>query len=316
MKAVIYIEYGPPSVLQLTDIVKPIPKPKEVLVRVYASSVTAGAIWVRQGIFPGLRFFTALLRLTNGLFKPRRPVLGFEFSGVVEAIGEAVTQFRPGDAVYGTTTGLRQGAYAEYVCVPQSWSQGVMALKPAELSFTDAAVLPIGGMTALQLLRKADIQKGQRVLIYGASGSVGTYAVQLAAYLGGNVTAACRAVNFELVQSIGANTVIDYTKWDMTQWGGQFDVVFDAVGKLPAPAANRLLTKGGQLLSITSITQEKVDYLHTLHGIIAEGRLKPIIDRTYGLDDIVNAHTYVDLGHKRGNVVVQHSIYSPSHDDK
>lgn len=304
MKAVVYSAYGPPSVLRLAELPMPTPKPNEVLVRVHASTVTAGAVWVRQGIFPGSKLLTGMLRLLFGLTRPRRSVLGFEFSGVVEAVGKRVTRFRPGDAVYGTTTGLRQGAYAEYVCVPESWRMGVVALKPAELTFEESAALPIGGMTALQILQKADIQQGHQVLIYGASGSVGTYAVQLAAYFGGRVTAACSPANFALVQSIGADAVLDYTQPGMIGWESRFDVVFDAVGKLPPSLGKQLVKKGGRFLSVTEITSEKNEYLHTLEAIIAEGRLKPVIDRTYGLDDIVNAHTYVDLGHKKGNVVI------------
>jgi NADPH:quinone reductase-like Zn-dependent oxidoreductase len=304
MKAAIYTTYGPPSVLQLTDIAKPIPKSNEVLVRVVASTVTSGSIWVRRGAFPGSKLFTVLMRLLFGLTRPRRPVLGFEFSGTVEAVGETVTQFRPGDAVYGTTTGLRQGAYAEYVCIPETWRMGVMALKPAELTFAEAAALPIGSMTALQILQKAPIQPGQQILIYGASGSVGTYAVQLAAYWGGQVTAACSPGNFALVQSIGAEAVVDYAQSDLSDWENRFDVVFDAVGKLPASLGKRLVKKGGHFLSVKSPTSEKKEYLHLVQKIIAEGRLKPVIDRTYPLDEIVNAHAYVDLGHKKGNVVI------------
>jgi len=184
MKAVVYTNYGPPSVLHLTELDKPVPKSNEVLVRVCTSTVTAGTVWTRQGIFPGSWPFTVALRLMTGLFRPRRPVPGVEFAGVVETVGDRVATFRPGDAVYGTTTGLRQGAYAQYVCVPESWRGGVVSLKPARLTFAEAATLPVGGMTALNLLRKVSLQKGQSVLIYGASGSVGTYAVQLATYLG------------------------------------------------------------------------------------------------------------------------------------
>ena len=304
MKAVVHTEYGPPSVLRLTDIAKPVPKPNEALVRVYASSVTAGGCWVRQGAFPDSRWLTFFLRLFFGITRPRRPVLGFEFSGVVEAVGKAVTQFVPGDAVYGTTTGLQQGAYAEYVCIPESWRLGVMALKPAELTFEESAALPVGGMTAFQNLQKAGIRQGQQVLVYGASGSVGTYAVQLAAYFGGRVTAACSRANFALVKSIGADAVLDYAQEDMTRWAGHFDVVFDAVGKLPPSLGKRLVKKGGHFLTVKSMTDEKIEYLSALEAILAEGRLKAVIDRTYRLEDVVNAHAYVDLGHKKGNVVI------------
>ncbi|TAE28669.1 MAG: NAD(P)-dependent alcohol dehydrogenase [Cytophagales bacterium] len=304
MKAVIYTTYGPPSVLQLTDIAKPVPDHNEVLVRVSASTVTSGTLWLRKGAFPGSTLFTVLLRLMFGITRPRKPVLGVEFSGTVEAVGDSVAQFRPGDVVYGTTTGLRQGAYAQYVCVPETWREGVLAVKPTELTFQEAAALPVGSMTALHILQKAAIQQGQEVLIYGASGSVGTYAVQLATYFGGRVTAACSPANFAMVQSIGANAVVDYAQPDLSNWENRFDVVFDAVGKLPSSLGKQLVKKGGHFLSVKSVTSEKVEYLRSIHQIIAEGRLKPVIDRTYPLDEIVDAHAYVELGHKKGNVVV------------
>jgi NADPH:quinone reductase-like Zn-dependent oxidoreductase len=304
MKAVVYESYGPPSVLQLTETAKPVPKRNEVRVRVYASTVTAGTVWARQGRFPGSVLLTLGLRLMFGLTKPRRPILGFEFSGVVVAVDDAVTRFRPGDAVYGTTTGLAQGAYAEYLCLPQHWPQGVVAHKPDSLTFAEAAALPIGGMTALQLLIKAGIGPGQSVLIYGASGSVGTYAVQLATYLGASVTGVCSTANMALVGSLGAEAVIDYTQTDLTRLGRRFDVVFDAVGKLPTTCRNTLLKKDGRFASVRSMTNERTSYLDTLHCIIEAGRLRPVIDRTYPLAELAAAHDYVEQGHKRGNVVI------------
>jgi len=231
MKAAVFNQYGSPAVLHLAEIDKPIPKDKELLVRVYSSTVSAAVIWVRKGQFPVSRILTFLIRLMFGITKPRQPILGFEFSGVVEDVGKDVMLFRRGDEVYGTTTGLKNGAYAEYVCVPEKWSQGVVAFKPNVLTFQEAAALPVGGMTALQLLKKAKIEKGHRVLIYGASGSVGTYAVQLAKYFGGYVVAVCGTTNIELVKSIGADQVIDYTKTDISQLEDRFDVILDAVGK-------------------------------------------------------------------------------------
>lgn len=305
MKAVVYRAYGPPSVLHLTELARPVPKPGEVLVRVYASTVTAGTVWLRRGVFPGFWPFTVALRLMAGLFCPRRPVLGAEFSGVVETTGDGVTTLRPGDAVYGTTTGLQQGAYAEYVCVPVSGGSGVLALKPAPLTFAEAAALPVGGMTALALLRKAALQPGQSVLIYGASGSVGTYAVQLASYLDASVTGVCSTANVALVRSLGADAVLDYTQTNLTQLGSRFDVVVDAVGKLPSSCRKGLLTKNGRFVSVMSMTRERTRYLDTLHGIVEEGRLRPVIDQVYPLDQIVAAHAYVDSGRKKGNVVVE-----------
>ncbi|AQG79900.1 NAD(P)-dependent alcohol dehydrogenase [Spirosoma montaniterrae] len=304
MKSVIYKAYGPPSVLHLAEVEKPQPKSNEVLVQVYASTVTSGAVWVRQGRFPGSSFFTLALRLMFGITKPRRPILGFEFSGIVEAVGPNVTRFRAGDAVYGTTTGLPNGAYAEYVCVPERWSQGVIAKKPAQLTFEEAAALPVGGMTALQLLGKTQLRAGQNILIYGASGSVGTYAVQLAKHVGATVTGVCSTANVSFVQSLGADTVIDYTCTDITQYGGQFDVVFDAVGKLPAATLKTLLTNNGRYISVRSMTNERTEHLDALHQMIEAGKLRPAIDRTYPLEQIVDAHEYVDTGRKRGNVVI------------
>ncbi len=305
MKAAVYYEYGPPNVLQLSTVARPVPKKKEILVKVHASTVSAGTRWIRTGRHPDSKIFTFMLRLMFGITKPKQPVLGFEFSGVVEEVGKEVTLFRKGDPVYGTTTGLKNGAYADYVCVPEKWSQGVVALKPDALTFEEAAALPIGGMTALQLLRKAPIKKGNTILIYGASGSVGTYAVQLAKSFGATVTAVSSTANMELVKSIGADEAIDYTKKDTTYLGAKFDVVFDAVGKLPKLDLNSILKKGGQFISVKTLTNEKVEYLKCIELVIGDGYLKPVIDRVYPLAQIVEANEYVDTGHKKGNVVIK-----------
>jgi NADPH:quinone reductase-like Zn-dependent oxidoreductase len=304
MKAAVYTEYGAPSVLRIQDVPKPSPNNQEILVKVYASTVSAGTIWVRQGQFPGSKVLTFLARLMFGLTKPRNPILGFEFSGVVEAVGTSVTRFRVGDNVYGTTTGLPQGAYAEYVCVPERWKQGVVARKPTTLTFEEAAALPVGGMTAFNLLKRANIKPNQDVLIYGASGSVGTFAVQIAKYWGAKVTAVCSGRNTELVQSLGADTVIDYTTTNIQTLATQFDVVFDAVAKLPPAIVQSLVKQDGKTLSVTSITSEKQEYLETLEGMIAEHKLKPVVDRIYPLENIAQAHEYGDTGHKRGNVII------------
>lgn len=304
MKAVMYRAYGPPSVLHVSELEKPVPKPHEMLVRVYASTVTSGTVWLRRGDFPGSWLFTMMLRLMAGIFRPRRPVPGIEFAGVVEAVGDRVTRFRPGDAVYGTTTGLQQGSYAEYLCVPESWRGGVVAPKPGRLTFAEAAALPVGGMTALALLNRVGNLHGRTVLVYGASGSVGTYAVQLATYLGASVTGVCSTANVALVRSLGADEVLDYTQTDLTQLGRRFDVVVDAVGKLPTSCRNALLNPSGRLVSVLSITGERTHYLEKLHHLVEEGRLKPVIDSTYPLDQIVAAHDYVDSGRKKGNVIV------------
>lgn len=304
MKAIVYHTYGDPEVLQLREIEKPIPKGNEVLVKVYASTVTAGTVWVRKGEFPGSRLFTFLLRLMNGFTKPQKPVIGFEFSGIIESVGANVDKFKKGDPVYGTTTDLRQGAYAEYVCIPESWKQGVIVRKPDFLSFEEAAALPIGAMTAHHILQKKSIQPGMKVLVYGASGSVGSYAIQLAKLHGAHVTAVCSANNQEFVKSLGANEVIDYRTNDLSQFSKHFDLVFDAVGKLPSSKGKSLLNQGGKWCSIKSMTSEKTSYLNDFHKMISDGNLKPFIDRTYPLEEIVEAHRYVESGRKRGNVVI------------
>jgi NADPH:quinone reductase-like Zn-dependent oxidoreductase len=304
MKAVVYKKYGAPSVLHLAEVEKPRIRPNEILVKVHASTVTSGTLWVRQGDFPGSAVYTFFIRLLYGIRKPRRPILGYEFSGVVADVGSQVTRFKKGDAVYGTTTGLKQGAYAEYVCIPETWKQGVMAQKPETLSFEAAAALPIGGMTALQLLQKAGVQKNDTVFIYGASGSVGTYAVQLASYFGGVVTAACSGANMPLVTSIGAVEVLDYSVTNFKQLPTRFDVVFDAVGKLPKAIGKQLLKPGGRFISVKSMTKEKTEYLDVLEAAIAAGALRPVIDRVYPLAETADAHAYADLGHKKGNVVI------------
>ncbi|MNJ85848.1 alcohol dehydrogenase [compost metagenome] len=304
MKAIVYHTYGAPEVLQVQEIEKPVPKGNEVLVKVHASTVTAGTIWIRKGEFPGSRLFTFLLRLMYGFKQPQKPVIGFEFSGIVEAAGANVGKFKKGDSVYGTTTDLKQGAYAEYVCIPESWKQGVIAHKPETLSFEEAAALPIGAMTAYHILQKKSIQKGAKVLVYGASGSVGSYAVQLAKFQGADVTAVCSAANLELAKSLGADEAIDYQTNDLSQLTKRFDVVFDAVGKLPSAKGRSLLKPGGKWCSIKSMTSEKTSYLDEFHKMISDGKLKPVIDRTYPLEEIVDAHRYVESGRKKGNVVI------------
>lgn len=306
MKAMTYTEYGAPSVLHFKDVEKPVPKGNELLVKVCASSVTSGAIWIRKGEVSGSKVFTVLMRLMFGITKPKRPILGVEFSGIVEEVGNGVTLFKKGDEVYGTTTGLQQGAYAEYVCVPETWKQGVVATKPQSITFLEAAAVPVGAMTALHILKKANIQAGQTILIYGASGSVGTYAVQIAKYFGANVTGVCSTANQELVRSLGADAVLDYIKNDLANCTEQFDLIFDAVGKLNKATWKPLLRKGGTFCSVKSPTAEKREYLDVLHAMIAEGKLKPIIDKSYPFEQLVEAHEYVELGHKKGNVVINH----------
>lgn len=304
MKAVVYSKYGPPEVLRLAEIEKPAPKENEVLIRVRATTVTIGDTRMRSFTVPRGQWLPA--RLYLGIRHPRRPILGMELAGDIEAVGSAVTRFKVGDAVIASTFEANFGGYAEYKCLPE---EGVIALKPATLSYEEAAAVPGGGMTALSCLNKASIQPGQKVLIYGASGAVGTNAVQIARnHLGADVTAVCSTANLEWVKSLGAQQVIDYTHDDFTQRGEKYDVVFDAVSKFPPARAKTALKPGGVYLNVHrdahAAKTARIAALAQIKALIDAGKLKPVIDRCYPLDQIVEAHRYVDTGHKRGNVAI------------
>jgi NADPH:quinone reductase-like Zn-dependent oxidoreductase len=300
LKAVVYQRYGPPDVLQLKEVDKPAPADHEILVKVHAATVAAGD-WRMRKPEP----FAA--RLYNGLFRPKRvTILGFELAGEIEAIGKDAHRFKRGDQVFAFT-GFGFGAHAQYRCLRESGKitkVGLVAHKPTNMSFEQAAAVPVGGLTAHAFLRKAGVRAGEQVLIYGASGSVGTFAVQLAKHLGAQVTGVCSAANVALVKSLGANDVIDYTKDEFTKRGRIYDVVFDAVGKTSASHCKVALRKGGRFVSVNGSAKLQADDLDKLKVLVEAGELTSVIDRQYALEQIAEAHRYVEQGHKKGNVVV------------
>ncbi|GAA0730307.1 NAD(P)-dependent alcohol dehydrogenase [Aquimarina litoralis] len=302
MKAVVYKKYGGPNVLQLKDVPKPVIQSNEVLIKIIATSVTAGDVRLRASNFPPLAWLPA--RLFFGLFTPKKQILGHEFSGHIVQVGDKVTRFKTGDEVYGTTSMLKTGAYAEFIAVPEFWKQGALSLKPNNKDFKEAAVLPIGAMTALYLLKKANTYKDKRILIYGASGSVGSYAVQIAKSIGADVTGVCSSRNIEMVASLGADTVIDYTKEDFTKSNKMYDIIFDTVGKLSKVNSKTALLKGGKYVTTKMITKQSNESLEEVKTLVEKQAIRPFIDKTYALEDIQKAHAYVDTGRKRGNISI------------
>jgi NADPH:quinone reductase-like Zn-dependent oxidoreductase len=322
MKAIIWTKYGPPEVLELREVPKPTPKDNEILIKVHAATVAAGDTEIRDLRLPFK--YRILLRLVLGIARPKRvKIPGIEVAGKIEAVGSDVKRLKEGDEVFGIT-GFSFGAHAQYVCLPEKMA---ITIKPSNMSYDEAASSVIGGMESLHFLRAANIQSGQKVLIYGSSGSIGTAAVQVAKYLGAEVTGVCSTNKMEMVRSLGADSIIDYTKEDYTKDDKTYDVIFDTIGKSDFSGSVRILKKGGvyllanpqgfqkfkgRLVSLTTgkkvyfkLTKYKTEDLDFLRQLIEQGKFRSVIDRRYPLEEIVEAHRYVEKGHKAGNVVIK-----------
>ena len=300
IKAVICTKYGPPEVLQLKDIKKPVPKDNEVCIKIFATAVTASDCIVRGYKVTGK--YWLLMGLALGIGKPRNPILGMLYAGEVESVGNNVKSFEKGDQVFGSDR-FGFGTYAQYKCIPEN---GLLVKKTANVSYEEAAAVLYGGLLALYFLKNANIQRGQKVLIYGASGAIGTSAIQLARYFGAVVTGVCSTKNLDLVKSLGADKVIDYTKEDFTVRGEQYDLIFNAVGKKKAKLqCKRSLVKNGKHVTVDDGSPvSHIEDLIFLNERIEKEQIKAVIDRCYPLEQIVEAHRYVDQGHKKGNVVI------------
>ena len=310
MKAIVCTKYGPPEVLQLQEVEKPTPKDNEVRVKVYATAVTASDCIVRGFKLPRWHPMGLMMGLVVGFTAPRKPILGMVLAGEVESVGQDVSRFKVGDHVYGSTVkssaDIRFGAYAQYITLPED---SLIAIKPPNLTYEEAAAIPYGFGLAISYLKKGNIQSKQKVLIYGASGAIGTTAVQLANAFGAEVTGVCSKRNLYFVKSLGAGTVIDYTKEDTLPGGERYDLVLDAVGKSKSSKlkdqCQKALTPDGKYISVDDGSpKNSIEELSLLNELVESGKLKAVIDRSYPLEEIVEAHKYVDQGHKKGNVVI------------
>ena len=320
MKAIVYEKYGLPEVLQIKEVEKPVPKDNEVLIRVYATTATLYDCWARSSTAP--LGFGLMSRIASGLRKPKQPTLGTELAGEIEAVGKDVKRFKKGDQVFGSIA-MSLGAYAEYICLPED---STLTLKPINMTYKEAAAVPQGALTALYFLRKANIQSGQKILIFGASGGVGGFAVQLAKYFGAEVTGVCSTKKLELVKSLGADNVIDYTKEDFTKNSEIYDIIFDTVGKSSVSQSKKSLKKEGfylfttfglpkllQILwfnittskkAIVGLLEERTEDLNFLKELIETGKIKSVIDRSFPMDQAAEAHDYVEKGLKKGHIVI------------
>ncbi|MHA1185338.1 MAG: NAD(P)-dependent alcohol dehydrogenase [Candidatus Heimdallarchaeota archaeon] len=319
MKAIVCEKYGSPEVLQLKEVEKPTPKDNEVLIRIYATTVTKYDCWVRSSTAPP--GFKLMSRIASGIRKPKKPIIGMELAGEIKAVGKDVKLFKKGDQVYGISL-ANMGTYAEYICLPEN----LLAIKPANMTFEEAAAVPYGALTALHFLKMGNIQSEQKVLVFGASGGIGTYAVQLAKIFGAEVTGVCSTKKIDLVKSLGADKVIDYTKEDFTKRDEVYDVIFDTIGKSSVSGSRRSLKKEGFYifttfglpkllrllwLKLTSkkkvifgIVESKSEDLIYLKELIEAEKLKSVIDKRYPLEQIAEAHSYVETGQKKGQVVI------------
>ncbi|MGC9779546.1 MAG: NAD(P)-dependent alcohol dehydrogenase [Candidatus Heimdallarchaeota archaeon] len=320
MKAIVYEKYGPPEVLQLKEVEKPTPKDNEVLIEIHATTVTKYDCWTRSCTAP--TGFGLLNRIASGIRKPKKSIIGMELAGEIEEVGKTVKLFKNGDQVFGFSI-VNMGTYAEYICLPED---GVVAIKPANMTYDEATAIPYGALTALHFIKKINIQSGQKILVFGSSGGIGLYVVQLAKHLGADVTGVCSTTKLELVRSLGADRVIDYTKEDFTKRDDTYDIIFDTIGKSPFSGSKKLLKKKGiylfttfglpQLLRmmwlkltsnkkvIFGLVDPKNEDLIYLKELIETGKLKSVIDKRYPLEQTAEAHSYVETGQKKGQVVI------------